>query len=116
MLLVLIGLAISIPIVVWGSTLERIKFKAHIIFAVVFAAIIYPLGRAFGSPPGRAASMALLLSQAGEFGFVLFAQAQAGLLIEPQAASLFGARAWRNTANTARRHQSNVAGHTQSVT
>jgi Amt family ammonium transporter len=29
--------------IVWGSTLERIKFKAHIIFAVVFAAFIYPL-------------------------------------------------------------------------
>ncbi len=29
--------------IVWGSTLERIKFKAHIIFAVVFSAFIYPL-------------------------------------------------------------------------
>ena len=29
--------------IVWGSTLERIKFKAHIIFGLVFAAFIYPL-------------------------------------------------------------------------
>jgi Amt family ammonium transporter len=29
--------------IVWGSTLERIKFHAHAIFALVFAAIIYPL-------------------------------------------------------------------------
>ena len=29
--------------IVWGSTLERIKFHAHAIFAVVFAALIYPL-------------------------------------------------------------------------
>src|SRR5215207_3055431 len=29
--------------IVWGSTLERIKFHAHAIFAVVFAAFIYPL-------------------------------------------------------------------------
>jgi Amt family ammonium transporter len=28
---------------VWGSTLERIKFHAHAVFALVFAAIIYPL-------------------------------------------------------------------------
>ncbi len=29
--------------IVWGSTLERIKFGAYVIFAVVFAAVIYPL-------------------------------------------------------------------------
>ena len=29
--------------IVWGSTLERIKFHAHAIFALVFAAFIYPL-------------------------------------------------------------------------
>ena len=29
--------------IVWGSTLERIKFHAHAIFALVFAALIYPL-------------------------------------------------------------------------
>jgi Amt family ammonium transporter len=34
--------AVSLAIV-WGTTLERIKFAAYGIFAVVFAAIIYPL-------------------------------------------------------------------------
>jgi Amt family ammonium transporter len=29
--------------IVWGSTLERIKFSAHVIFAVIFAGFIYPL-------------------------------------------------------------------------
>ena len=29
--------------IVWGSTLERIKFHAHAIFALVFAGFIYPL-------------------------------------------------------------------------
>jgi ammonium transporter, Amt family len=29
--------------IVWGSTLERIRFRAHVIFAVVFAGFIYPL-------------------------------------------------------------------------
>ncbi|HEV2075961.1 MAG TPA: ammonium transporter [Thermoleophilaceae bacterium] len=35
--------AVSLAIV-WGTTLERIKFSAYVIYAVVFAAIIYPLG------------------------------------------------------------------------
>jgi Amt family ammonium transporter len=34
--------AVSLAIV-WGTTLERIKFSAYVIFAVVFGAIIYPL-------------------------------------------------------------------------
>jgi ammonium transporter, Amt family len=34
--------AVSLAIV-WGSTLERIKFRAYVIFAIVFGAIIYPL-------------------------------------------------------------------------
>jgi ammonium transporter, Amt family len=29
--------------IVWGSTLERIKFGAHALFAIVFAGFIYPL-------------------------------------------------------------------------
>ena len=34
--------AVSLAIV-WGTTLERIKFAAYAIYAVVFAAVIYPL-------------------------------------------------------------------------
>src|SRR3712207_7578228 len=34
--------AVSLAIV-WGTTLERIKFTAYVIYAVVFAAVIYPL-------------------------------------------------------------------------
>jgi Amt family ammonium transporter len=30
--------------IVWGTTLERIKFGVYIIYAVVFASIIYPIG------------------------------------------------------------------------
>ena len=58
---------------------------------VVKAAVLYPLARGFGMKPGRSISIALLLSQAGEFGFVLFAQAASARLIDPEAASLFGA-------------------------
>jgi Amt family ammonium transporter len=35
--------AVSLAIV-WGTTLERMKFSAYVIYAVVFAALIYPLG------------------------------------------------------------------------
>jgi CPA2 family monovalent cation:H+ antiporter-2/glutathione-regulated potassium-efflux system protein KefB len=55
------------------------------------AAIIYGIGRAFGMAWRPALALGLLLSQGGEFGFVLFAQAQSALLIEPEAASLFTA-------------------------
>ena len=34
--------AVSLAIV-WGTTLERIKFSAYVVYAVFFAAIIYPL-------------------------------------------------------------------------
>ena len=35
--------AVSLAIV-WGTTLERIKFGVYIIYAVVFAGVIYPIG------------------------------------------------------------------------
>ena len=35
--------AVSLAIV-WGSTLERIKYAAYVIYAVVFASLIYPIG------------------------------------------------------------------------
>jgi len=35
--------AVSLAIV-WGSTLERIKFGVYIIYATIFAAVIYPIG------------------------------------------------------------------------
>ena len=35
--------AVSLAIV-WGTTLERIKYSAYVIYAVVFSALIYPIG------------------------------------------------------------------------
>jgi ammonium transporter, Amt family len=35
--------AVSLAIV-WGTTIERMKFSAYVVYAVVFAALIYPLG------------------------------------------------------------------------
>jgi len=55
------------------------------------AATLFGLAKAFRMETRRAVKLGLLLSQGGEFGFVLFAAAQRSLLIEPAAASLFGA-------------------------
>ena len=35
--------AVSLAIV-WGTTLERIKYAAYVVYAIVFASIIYPIG------------------------------------------------------------------------
>src|SRR3546814_2277987 len=48
----------------------------------------------------RAVKLGLLLSQGGEFGFVLFAAAQSALLIAPEAASLFAAIVTISMAST----------------
>jgi monovalent cation:proton antiporter-2 (CPA2) family protein len=55
------------------------------------ALIIAVLARAFGNGWPRSIRLGLLISQAGEFGFVLFAQAAAARILLPEAASLFGA-------------------------
>jgi CPA2 family monovalent cation:H+ antiporter-2/glutathione-regulated potassium-efflux system protein KefB len=72
---------------------ERPFFVAGMAAALIATktAIIFGIGRVFGMPWRGALALGLLLSQGGEFGFVLFAQAQAALLIAPEAASLFTA-------------------------
>lgn len=67
---------------------------------VIKTAVIFGLGRVFGLNNSAAIIMALLLSQGGEFGFVLFAAAQSAQLIEPEAASLFGAVVTLSMATT----------------
>lgn len=67
---------------------------------LVKTAIMFGLGRLFGLNSRAAMIMALLLSQGGEFGFVLFAASQSALLIEPEAASLFGAVVTLSMATT----------------
>src|SRR4029453_13753020 len=70
------------PLLVAGLAVAVIVFKCLIIAV---------LARGFGNSWPRSVRLGLLLSQAGEFGFVLFAQAADAQLILPEAASLFGA-------------------------
>ncbi|MFL6723399.1 MAG: monovalent cation:proton antiporter-2 (CPA2) family protein [Sphingomicrobium sp.] len=79
------------PILVIGFALSVIIIKALIIAG---------LARTFGNSWPRSVRLGLLLSQAGEFGFVLFAQAANAQLILPEAASLFGAIATLSMAAT----------------
>ncbi len=76
-----------------GTIAERPMFVVGIALAVIVVKclIIAGLARAFGNSWPRSVRLGLLLSQAGEFGFVLFAQAAVARLIMPEAASLFGA-------------------------
>lgn len=67
---------------------------------VIKALVIAGLARLFGNSGPRSIRLGLLLSQAGEFGFVLFALAAAGQLITVEAASLFGAVVTLSMATT----------------
>jgi len=62
--------------------------------------VIFLLARLFGVATRPAFAMGLLLSQGGEFGFVLFAQASTAQLIAPEAASLFDAVVTLSMATT----------------
>ncbi len=77
-----LGVIAAKPLLVIGIAIAVIAVKT---------AILAGLARAFGNSWPRSVRLGLLLSQAGEFGFVLFAQAAGAQLILPETASLFGA-------------------------
>ena len=76
-----------------GAIAERPLFVLTMAIALIAikAGVIMGLAMAFRMAWRPALALGVLLSQSGEFGFVLFAQAQRAMLIEPEAASLFGA-------------------------
>lgn len=91
-----------------GMMLDLGVLMQHPVMIVLFAliliavkvAVIFALAHLFGLKRRGAFIMALLLSQGGEFGFVLFNAAQRALLIEEQAASFFGAVITLSMAST----------------
>lgn len=86
-----VDVIIAQPLLVVGLAAALIAVKTGVIFG---------LARAFGLSGSAAIIAALLLSQGGEFGFVLFTAAQNAALIEPAAASLFGAVVTLSMATT----------------
>ena len=86
--------------------LRAIAQQPLFVFGIALAVIIIKgvilalLSRSFGNSWPRSVRLGLLLSQGGEFGFVLFAQAATAQLILPEAASLFGAVVTVSMAST----------------
>jgi Kef-type K+ transport system membrane component KefB/voltage-gated potassium channel Kch len=76
-----------------GLIAERPLFVLGVALLVIVTkgVIIAGLARVFGNSWPRSVRLGLLLSQAGEFGFVLFTQATSAGLITTEAASLFTA-------------------------
>ena len=81
---------------------ERPFFVIAMAIAVVAtkAVVMFGVARLFGVSNRSALAFGLLLSQGGEFAFVLFTQAREAMLIAPEAASLFGAVVTLSMATT----------------
>jgi glutathione-regulated potassium-efflux system protein KefB len=79
------------PLFVLGMALTLIAVKA---------AVLFGLARLFRMETRRAVKLGLLLSQGGEFAFVLFAAATVAQLIDPEVASLFSAIVTLSMAST----------------
>ena len=92
-----VGMLLNLGVIA-ANPLRVIGIAAAVI--VIKAALIALLSRIFGCNWTVSARLGLLLSQAGEFGFVLFAMAATALLITPEAASLFGAVVTLSMATT----------------
>jgi monovalent cation:proton antiporter-2 (CPA2) family protein len=93
------GLMLGLFFIAIGMSLDLTVMRDN--FALLIAlvigvmtvktAVIAALARQFGTDWRRAGEMGMLLAQGGEFGFVLFGEAERGLLISHSAAQLFGA-------------------------
>ena len=85
-----------------NAILERPLFVIGMAAALILTKTIIITGIAmlFKMRWRPALALGLLLSQGGEFGFVLFAQARDAMLIAPEAASLFGAVVTLSMATT----------------
>ena len=77
-----VGAVMERPLLVLALAAGLVAVKVTVLTLIV---------RLFGKPWPVALGLGLLLSQGGEFGFLLFTQAADALLIEPEAASLFSA-------------------------
>ncbi|WP_051531848.1 monovalent cation:proton antiporter-2 (CPA2) family protein [Sphingomonas sp. URHD0057] len=83
-----VGMLLNLSVIA-ANPLRVVGIAAGLI--VIKTTLITLLTRVFGCNWALSIRLGLLLSQAGEFGFVLFAMAATALLITPEAASLFGA-------------------------
>ena len=92
-----VGMVLDIPAILENP---GFVFGMAALLVVLKTGLIAAIALGFGVNGRQALGLGLLLSQGGEFGFVLFTQAQNALLIEPQAASLFSAIVTLSMATT----------------
>ncbi|MGB3320230.1 MAG: cation:proton antiporter [Sphingopyxis granuli] len=83
-----VGMVLDVNVVL-ADPLRVVGLAAGLV--IVKVVVLTLLVRAAGKSWQVAFGLALLLSQGGEFGFLLFTQAADAMLIAPQAASLFSA-------------------------
>ena len=83
-----VGMVLDVNVVL-QKPVQVIALAAGLV--AVKVVVLTLLVRAFGKPWSMCLGLGLLLSQGGEFGFLLFTQAADALLIAPEAASLFSA-------------------------
>lgn len=83
-----VGMVLDLQVVM-DRPLTVIGLAAGLI--IIKTSVLWAIARMFGMAWRPALALALLLSQGGEFGFVLFTQAESAQLILPEAASLFSA-------------------------
>ncbi|WP_299326616.1 monovalent cation:proton antiporter-2 (CPA2) family protein [Parasphingopyxis sp.] len=86
-----VGVVLAEPLFVIGMAAALVATKV---------AVIFGLAMLFGVKARAAFVMGLLLSQGGEFAFVLFAEAERALLVTETATSLFGAVVTLSMATT----------------
>jgi len=77
---VTVGMQLNVSVVVDRFPLVLLLFALPVLFKFALIAL---LSRLFGATPGNALRTALALAQAGEFGFVLLAQAGGVHLVDP---------------------------------
>lgn len=92
-----VGMVLDIPAILANP---GFVFGIAAMLVIMKTGIIWAVARLFGVGGRQALGLGLLLSQGGEFGFVLFTQAQQAMLIEPEAASLFSAIVTLSMATT----------------
>ena len=83
-----VGMMLDLNVIVENTAFV---FGAALVLVATKILIIFCLGKLFGMETFPALAMGMLLSQGGEFGFVLFAEAEQAMLIDSAASSLFGA-------------------------
>ncbi|SON50906.1 glutathione-regulated potassium-efflux system protein KefB [Vibrio tapetis] len=79
-----VGMAVNLGLLV----LEPVAVLSAVVVLIgIKVMVMYGLGRAFGTRPKARSSIAVILSQGGEFAFVIFTAAQAENILDPELAA-----------------------------